>query len=265
MPGGMAGGISGRVALVTGAASGIGAATAHRFAAAGARVVAVDIRGAEVERVAAAIRAAGGVASALAADVADPRAAAGMIEHAVATYGALHILHNNATSGTIGRIADMELGEWNRVIAVNLTAPFVATKFAIPIMLRQGGGAIINMSSAAALQSEEGLGAYAAAKAGLLALTRNTAAEYGRHGIRANAICPGAVDTPPTRAFVQAVDGVRERMERANTLRRLGQPEELAAVVVFLASDDAAFINGATYVVDGGATVLSPVGLIGGD
>jgi NAD(P)-dependent dehydrogenase (short-subunit alcohol dehydrogenase family) len=132
-------------------------------------------------------------------------------------------------------------------------------------MRARGGGVIINISSAAGVQAEEGLAAYASAKAGVLALTRNIAAEYGRHGVRCNAVCPGAVLTPPTRAFIAAVDGIGARMERANPLRRLAAPEEVAAVVVFLASEDASFINGATIMVDGGATAANQVGLIGGD
>jgi len=251
----------GRVALVTGGGSGIGEATCRRLATEGARVVVVDIDETGAQRVAGEI---GG--SAFRADVANPVQSEAMIEHAVETYGRLDVLDNNATGGgTIGRIADLDLENWNRALAVNLTAPFLAIKFALPVMLAQGKGAIVNIASNAALQAEEGLGAYASAKAGLLALTRNVAAEYGRRGIRCNAISPGAVDTPPTKAFVAAVDGIRARMERANTLRRLGQPEELAAAVAFLASDDASFVNGALYVVDGGAHAANQVGLIGGD
>jgi len=250
-----------RVALVTGGGSGIGEATCRRLAAEGARVVVVDIDETGAQRVAGEI---GG--SAFRADVANPVQSEAMIEHAVETYGRLDVLDNNATGGgTIGRIADLDLEAWNRALAVNLTAPFLAIKFALPVMLAQGKGAIVNIASNAALQAEEGLGAYASAKAGLLALTRNVAAEYGRRGIRCNAISPGAVETPPTKAFFAAVDGIRARIERANTLRRLGQPEELAAVVAFLASDDASFVNGALYVVDGGAHAANQVGLIGGD
>ena len=135
----------------------------------------------------------------------------------------------------------------------------------IPVMLAQGRGAIVNMGSVAGLTAEAGLGVYAAAKAGLAALTRNVAAEYGRLGIRANCVCPGAIETPPTQAFIQAVDGVRARMERATPMRRLGRAEEVAALVCFLASDEASYVNGATYVVDGGASADGTVGLLGVD
>jgi meso-butanediol dehydrogenase/(S,S)-butanediol dehydrogenase/diacetyl reductase len=251
----------GRVALVTGGGSGIGEATCRRLADEGARVVVVDIDEAAARHVAGDV---GG--SAFRADVSDPAASEAMIEHAVVTFGRLDVLDNNATGdGTIGRLADVDVAAWQRALAVNLTGPFLAIKFALPVMLAQGAGAIVNISSNAALQAEEGLGAYASAKAGLLALTRNVAAEYGRRGIRCNAISPGAVETPPTKAFLAAVEGIRAKMERANTLRRLGRPEEIAAAVAFLASDDASFVNGSLVVVDGGAQAANQVGLLGGD
>jgi meso-butanediol dehydrogenase/(S,S)-butanediol dehydrogenase/diacetyl reductase len=247
----------GQVVLVTGGGSGIGEASARRFAAEGARVIVVDLNEREATRVAGEI---GGLA--FRADVADAADSAAMVRLALDTWGRLDVLHNNATSGTLGRIADLSLEDWNRVVAVNLTAPFLATKHALPVMLAQGGGAIVNMATAAAVLAEEGLAPYAAAKAGVLALTRNTAAEYGRHGVRANAICPGAVETPPTQAFLAAVPGMRARMEAANPTGRLARPEELAAAVAFLASSDASYLNGATLMVDAGATAVKQVGLI---
>jgi len=251
----------GRVALVTGGGSGIGEATCRRLADEGARVVVADVDEAAARRVAEAV---GG--SAVRADVSDPTQSAAMIRHAVDVFGRLDVLDNNATGdGTIGRLADVDVAAWQRALAVNLTGPFLAIKFALPVMLAQGKGAIVNIASNAALEAEEGLGAYASAKAGLLALTRNVAAEYGRRGIRCNVISPGAVETPPTKAFLAAVDGIRAKMERANTLRRLGQPEEIAAAVAFLASDDASFVNGTLVVVDGGAHAANQVGLLGGD
>jgi NAD(P)-dependent dehydrogenase (short-subunit alcohol dehydrogenase family) len=261
----MAGRFAGKVALVTGAASGIGEATARRLAAEGAAVVVADIDAAGAHRVTEGIAAAGGRASACVADLANAAAVERMVRHASEAFGRLDVLHNNATSGAMGRVHETTLEDWSRTLAVNLTGHFLAMRAAIPLMLAQGGGAIVNMGSVAALTAEAGLGAYAAAKAGLIALTRNVAAEYGRHGIRANVVCPGAIATPPTRAFIQAVEGVRERMERANPMRRLGTADEVAALVCFLASDEASYVNGATYVVDGGAFADNTIGLLGGE
>jgi NAD(P)-dependent dehydrogenase (short-subunit alcohol dehydrogenase family) len=203
----------GKVVLITGGASGIGAATARRLFGEGAHVVVVDVDASGAERIAAETN-----GLAVTADVARPADAERMIAAAVGRYGRLDVLVNNATSGTLGRLTDLSVDEWERVVAVNLTAPFLATKFALPGMLGRGGGVIVNVSSAAAMLAEEGLAPYAAAKAGVLALTRNTAAEYGRHGVRCNAIVPGAVETPPTQAFLAAIPAMRTAMEAANPM-----------------------------------------------
>jgi len=261
----MAGRFAGKVVLITGAGSGIGAATAERFAAEGAQVAVVDIDEDAARRVVEDLRRRGGSATAVRADVADPIDAETMIRSTVATFGRLDVLHNNATSGTIGLVADMAVDEWTRVLGVNLTAVFLATKFALPVMIAQGGGVIVNMSSDAGLMAEHGLAAYGAAKAGVISLTRSVAIEYARHNIRANCISPGAVLTPPTQAFIAAVDGVEARMIKAHPIGRLGKPQEIAGVVAFLASDDASFITGACYVVDGGSMATKSVNLLGAD
>ena len=255
-------GIEGKVALITGGGSGIGEATAKRFAVEGGRVLVADLDAEGAARVAGEI---GAAALALEADITRPEDAEAMVERAVRHFGKLDVVHNNAASGFPGRIGDLDVESWNRTVALNLSGHFLVTRAALPAMLAAGGGAFVNMSTAAALMVEEGIGAYAAAKAGVIALTRQVAVEYGRRGIRANCICPGAIATPPTLAFIQAVDGVKERMEAANPLRRLARPEEVAAVVVFLASDEASFLNGATIPVDGGATADNSIGLLGGE
>jgi NAD(P)-dependent dehydrogenase (short-subunit alcohol dehydrogenase family) len=255
-------GIEGKVALVTGGASGIGEATARRFAEEGARVIVADVDAEGAHRVAAEI---GAAAAAIGTDITRPEDVEKMVSLAVQRFGRLDVVHNNAASGWPGKIGDLDAGAWSRTVALNLTGHFQVTRAALPAMLENGGGAFVNMSSAAALLVEEGLGAYAAAKAGVIALTRQTAVEYGRRGIRANCICPGAIATPPTLAFIRMREGLQARMEGANPLRRLGRPEEVAAVVVFLASDDAAFINGATLMVDGGSTADKSIGLLGED
>jgi len=274
----MAGRIEGKVALITGGGSGIGEATAKRFSQEGAKVVVVDLNEKGANRVAREIQASGGQASALRADVADPTAAEAMIKHAVDTFGRLDVLHNNATALEIGSVANLTIEGWNRTIAVNLTAPFLATKFVLPIMINQGGGVIVNTASISGLFGDYGNAAYNAGKAGVINFTRCVAIEYARHNIRANCVCPGAIATPPMLALVGQSEGamphmmvapsnnppqqmtaearqrVRQRMENTHPVGRLGKPEEVANLVLFLASDEAAFITGAAYTVDGGLT-----------
>lgn len=274
----MAGRIAGKVALITGGGSGIGEATAKRFSQEGAKVVVVDINENGARRVAGEIQASGGQASALRADVADPVAAEAMIKHAVDTFGRLDILHNNATALEVGSVANLTIEGWNRTIAVNLTAPFLATKFVLPIMMQQGGGVIVNTASISGLFGDYGNAAYNAGKAGVINFTRCVALEYARYNIRANCVCPGAIATPPMLALTGQSEGrmphlmvapsdapaqpmtaeagqqIRKRMENAHPIGRLGKPEEVANLVLFLASDEAAFITGAAYTVDGGLT-----------
>jgi meso-butanediol dehydrogenase/(S,S)-butanediol dehydrogenase/diacetyl reductase len=272
----MAGRVTGKVALITGGGSGIGEATAKRFCQEGAKVVVVDINEEAAQRAVRALQAAGGQASAFRADVADPKAAEAMIAHAVNTFGRLDVLHNNATALEVGRVADLTVEGWNRTIAVNLTATFLGTKFALPIMIRQGGGAIINTASISGLGGDYGLAAYNAAKAGVINFSRTTALEYARYNIRVNCVCPGAIDTPPLQAMTGQREGnfphlmiapastqtqpltvaqrqqLRQRLAKAHPLGRLGKPEEIANVVLFLGSEEASFITGAAYVADGG-------------
>lgn len=254
-------GLTDKVVLITGGGSGIGAASARRFVAEGARVALADIAADGAQQLA---RTLGDAALALRGDIADAGDAERMVAECLRHFGRLDVLHNNAASGAAGRIADIDPEQWTRTIAINLTGHFLMTRAALPAMLAQQHGVIVNMATAAAVLVEEGIGAYATAKAGVIALTRQIAVEYGRHGIRANCICPGAVATPPTLAFINAVDGIQARMEGANPLRRIAQPEELASVVAFLASDESSFVNGATIMVDGGATADNTVGLMGG-
>lgn len=274
----MAGRVEGKVALITGGGSGIGEATAKRFAQEGAKVVVVDINEEGAYRVAREIQASGGQSSVFRADVADPKDAEAMIKHAVDTFGRLDVLHNNATALEVGRVADLTVEGWNRTMAVNLTATFLGTKFALPVMIRQGGGVIINTASISGMGGDYGLAAYNAAKAGVINFTRTTAIEYARHNIRVNCVCPGAIATPPLLALIGQREGtfphlmtapasaparemtaedrqrMRQSLENAHPIGRLGKPEEIANVVLFLASDEAAFVTGAAYVADGGLT-----------
>ena len=251
----------GKVALVSGAGSGIGRATAMGFAARGARVVVADIDEAKARAVAAEIEAAGGAALAIAADAASPAGIDAMIGGAVEAFGGLDILHNNAfgqPSLPAGRSrlalsGDIDEAVWSHTIEVGLTGVFRATKRAIPELLRRGGGAIVNTASISGLFADFAIGAYNAAKAGVVNLTRVTAIEYARRGIRVNCVCPGAIDTPLLQPSL-SIPGFAEATTAAIPMHRLGRPEEIAGVVLFLASDLASYVTGAAVVADGGLT-----------
>lgn len=270
-----------QVALVTGGASGIGAATARRFAREGAKVVVADIDEGGAARVAADIERDGGAALAVAADVADPEQVRRMIERAVDACGRLDVLHNNATRVAAGTIEHLSVEGWSATLAVNLTATFLGIKYAVPVMRRQGGGAIVNTASISGLAGDTGLAAYNAAKAGVINLTRTAALELAHHRIRVNCICPGAIETPllgsllgnnaPVTHWTSGAGAgrgtpseeqrrrFRERLERAHPLGRLGTAEEIAAVACFLASADASFVTGAAVVADGGVMAFTGI------
>ena len=249
--------LAGKVAIVTGSASGIGRATARRFAAEGARVVVVTDKRVQLgEETASRIREAGGEASFVQADVAVKADVQRMVRHAVDTYGRLDILVNNAAWSNPQPAATMDEEVWDRTIDVCLKAAFLGAQAAVPVMQRQGGGAIINIGSVNGMAASPGLCAYNAAKGGINLLTQNLAIELGRHGIRVNAILPGHI-----RVSNDLYE--REPLElwgftEACPIGRIGQPEDIAAAAVFLASDDAAFCTGAQLVVDGGMTAQVP-------
>ena len=273
----MTGRVEGKVALITGGGSGIGAATVQRFSEEGAKVIVVDINRDSALNVAENINSNGGTASAFTADVADEAATIAMIKHAVDTFGRLDILHNNATAIEVGAVKDLTLEGWNKTLAVNVTAPFLATKHALPIMIEQGGGAIVNTASISGTGGDYGMSAYNAGKAAVINFTRSAAIENARFGVRMNCVCPGAIDTPAIQTMTGAGNAalphvslagkgelpklstevsqqVRERMMNAHPIGRLGLPIEIANTVLFLASDEASFITGAAYIVDGGLT-----------
>jgi NAD(P)-dependent dehydrogenase (short-subunit alcohol dehydrogenase family) len=250
------------VAIVTGAASGIGRASALALAREGAAVLVADLDAAGAARVAAEIEAAGGRGAAQHTDVADPASVAAMVEAAVQAFGGLDVLHNNAAAsdptviGADGELVDLDLTVWERTLAVNLRGPMLGCKYAIPRMLERGGGSIVNTSSASGLVGDLARPAYGVSKAGLDSLTRYVATQYGKRGIRCNSIAPGVIATPALEANVP-----REAIavyERSHLTPRLGRPEDVAAAVVFLASDAAAFITGQTLCVDGGLLAHHP-------
>jgi NAD(P)-dependent dehydrogenase (short-subunit alcohol dehydrogenase family) len=253
--------LAGKVALITGAGSGIGEATARRFAAEGAAVLVVDVDDAAASAVARAIERAGGRAESVRADVGEPDDVAAMVACALERFGRLDVLHNNAAFGDFAPAAEISLESWQRTLAVNLTGPFLAAKHALPAMVAQGGGVILSTASVAAVVAEDRLAAYCATKAGLVALTRSIAVEYAPHGVRANSICPGTIATGRFDARMEKMPELRRRMERAHPVGRLGTAEEVAGLAAYLASDEAAFITGGTYVIDGGGTATRGIRL----
>jgi meso-butanediol dehydrogenase/(S,S)-butanediol dehydrogenase/diacetyl reductase len=241
--------LDGKVAVVTGAAQGIGAAAARRLAGDGARVLCVDLNEA-VRDVAAAI---GADAGAIVCDVGNADAAASAIDACVARWGRIDILVNNAgISGAAAPLADGEEANFDRVIDVNLRSCWATMRRALPSMVATGGGSIVNVASVAALIGFETLSVYAASKAAIVGMTRTAALEYGAHNIRVNAVCPGGVLTPLARAFNDD-ESLKAKAGR-HALKRYAEPEEIAAAIAFLASDDASFVTGIAMPVDGGMT-----------
>src|SRR6185369_2161753 len=251
----------GKVALVSGAGSGIGRATAMGFAARGAKVAVADIDKAKAE--AGEIAGAGGTAVAIAADAGKPEGIDAMIGGAVQAFGGLDILHNNAFGqpalpagrSRLALIGDVDEAVWTHTIELGLTGVFRATKRAIPELLKRGGGAIVNTASISGLFADVAIGAYNAANAGGINLTRVTAVAYAGRGIRVNCVCPGAIDTQLLQPSLASIPGFAEGTVAAIPMRRLGRPEEMANVVMFLASDLASYVTGAALVADGGLTV----------
>jgi len=243
-----------KVALITGAGGCIGRATALRFAAEGARVVAADFDAAAGRATVEQVGAGGGTAAFVRADVARAADVADMIAFAEQQFGALHVLFNNAGifPDEDGSVLDTDEGTFDRVIGVNLKGVFFGCKYGIPALLRAGGGSIINTASfVAVMGSATAQSAYTASKGGVLALTREIAVEFARQGIRANALCPGPVNTPLLQSLL-ADPAARARRIVHVPMGRLDDAEEIANAVLFLASDESSYVNGATFLVDGG-------------
>lgn len=250
-----------KVAIVTGAASGIGEASARRFAKEGAMVVVADIRHAKAEAVAQAIRDEQGEAISVEVDVADAASVEAMVAAAVAQYGRLDVLFNNAGTLRPGTAVELSVADWDFVMAVNVRSVFLGAKFAVPHMVAQGGGSIINTASISGLHGDGGAICYAASKAAVINLTRALSTDHGPQGVRVNAICPGTIETPPVKRMM-AEPVVLERNVNAHALRRLGRPEEIAAAALWLASDESSFVSGEAIVVDGGLRAQSPLGVL---
>jgi NAD(P)-dependent dehydrogenase (short-subunit alcohol dehydrogenase family) len=248
--------LANKVALITGAASGMGKSAALIFAKEGARVAAVDVDSAQVQQTADEITRNGGEALALRADVSKSEDVQKAIEQTVSHFGALNIVYNNAgIEGESNFLANMTEEQFDRVIAINLRGVFLGMKYALPHLVKAGGGSIINQASIAGLVAARGGAGYCASKAGVIAMTRVAALEYGRYNIRVNAICPGAIETPMAQRIRKGAPPNPKAIQRISVLGRMAEPEEIAKVALFLASDDASFATGAPFIIDGGWTV----------
>jgi NAD(P)-dependent dehydrogenase (short-subunit alcohol dehydrogenase family) len=248
--------LANKVAIITGASSGIGYATAKLFADEGARLVLVARRQAELEALASEIGAHGGECAILVADVRHEETARDAVALARRAFGGLDIAFNNAGSlGEMGEVTAISPDGWRDAIEVNLTSAFFAARHQIPAMLARGGGSLIYTSTFVGHTAGfPGMSAYAASKAGVIGLTRNLAAEYGRKGVRVNALLPGAVDTPMGRSVAHSEE-IRSFVANLNTMKRIAAPEELARAALFLASDASSFMTGEAMLVDGGVSI----------
>jgi NAD(P)-dependent dehydrogenase (short-subunit alcohol dehydrogenase family) len=248
--------MTGKVALVTGAGSGIGRCVAKIFAKRGAAVVIADINVEAGTNAVEEIRAAGGRSHFVRTDVSSEADSRALVEAAVSTYGRLDYAVNNAGyDGDVRPLTEQSGDVFRRVVDVNLLGVFFGLKYQIPVMVKQGGGAIVNTSSIAGVRGHPGIGPYVAAKHGVNGLTKTAAIEYGPSKIRVNSLCPGGVRTPLLEHYLQSAPELRASIIDANPLRRLGEPEEMAEAAVWLCSAAASYVNGIELVADGGKIV----------
>jgi NAD(P)-dependent dehydrogenase (short-subunit alcohol dehydrogenase family) len=248
--------LAGKVAIVTGGGSGIGRASALRFAREGARVLVTDVDNAHADAVVDEIRRGGGMAIAGIADASHEGEIGSVVERARRELGAPTVLLNNAATSSFGGLAESPAAELDRVMGVNVRSAWICSRVVIPLMRDAGGGAIVNMASITGIVGAPGMAAYSTSKGAIITLTRTLALEEAEHGIRVNCICPASIDTPMLQAsFDRQPDpeAARARNVKRHPLGRFGTPDDVANLALFLASDEASFITGGTYVIDGGA------------
>ena len=247
--------LDGRVAVVTGASRGIGESVARTLAAYGARVVVSSRRQDAVEAVAADIRAVGGEAVGVAAHAGDPAQLRALVDAAVAAYGGVDVVVNNAATNPVyGPVAEQGAEAFAKIMAVNVQGPLELARMCYPLMKARGGGSVVNISSVGGLTPEPGLGLYSVSKAALVSLTRVLAKEWGPDNVRANVVCPGLIRTKFSEAL-WGDDRVVRQVMAAQPIKRVGEPEDVAGLVLFLASDAAAYCTGGVYTADGGYTI----------
>jgi NAD(P)-dependent dehydrogenase (short-subunit alcohol dehydrogenase family) len=247
-----------KVAVITGAGSGMGRVAAEMFAAEGAKVVAADFDASHGAETVEAVHAAGGEATFVQTDVSDETDAAAMVAAAMDRYGRIDVLYNNAgiMPEADHSVVDTDVAVWDQVMAVNLRGVFLGCKYAIPRMVEQGSGSVINISSFVALLGcSVPQDAYTASKGAVLSLTRSLAVQFGPKGVRSNAICPGPIETPLLMDWLVKDEAARQLRLARNPTGRFGKPEEVVNVAVYLASDESRWTNGAHFVIDGGISV----------
>jgi NAD(P)-dependent dehydrogenase (short-subunit alcohol dehydrogenase family) len=250
--------LDGKVTIITGGGSGMGKTAAELFAKEGARVVVADFSEASGEAVVAGVQAAGGQATFVRADVSNEADARGMVQHTIATYGRVDALYNNA--GVMPEadhsVIDTDVDTWDKVMAVNVRGVFLGCKYAIPQMLEQGSGSVINIASfVAILGCSVPQDAYTASKGAVLALTRSLAVQFAGRGVRSNSISPGPIETPLMMDWLLKDEAAKQLRLNRNPSGRFGKPEEIVLVGIYLASDESKWTNGANFVIDGGITV----------
>jgi NAD(P)-dependent dehydrogenase (short-subunit alcohol dehydrogenase family) len=251
--------LAGRHAIITGGAAGIGLAIARAFVREGAAVALVDVDEAKAVASAADLTSGGARAVGLGASVTDEAAVSTAVERARSELGSIDILVNNAGIAVFGRVDNTQLADWDRVIGVNVTGTFLVSRAVVPLMLEHGHGAIVNLGSVAGLVGIGGMAAYCAAKGAIVNLTRQMSADYAGKGIRVNCVCPGTVGTTDLGRQLLGTDTSEEaRLRRLAKypIGRLGEPEEIAEAILFLVSDEASFVTGAAFAVDGGMTSI---------
>jgi NAD(P)-dependent dehydrogenase (short-subunit alcohol dehydrogenase family) len=251
--------LKGKVAIVTGAAAGLGRAAAARFAHEGAKVVAADTNHADGDALAAELAAQGREAIFVRTDIADEAGVKNLVESTLSRYGRIDILYNNAAIllyDLDGPVHELSADAWDRVMGVNLRGPFLCAKYVVPHMLKQGGGSIVYLGSPTGLCGcAPKLTAYSTSKAGIMGLTRVMAAAYARNGIRVNSIVPGTMDTP-MNGYILSDSSAREQYREAVPMGRLGTAQDIEGIAVFLASDESAYCTGGLYMCDGGLTAV---------